>query len=93
MKAPGRCLHGTGRGLCAVCGDVYDEYRRENPENYPWKVHFGPWRAGYMDITINEFVMRYGMHDIEEEVKKTPKKYTDMPKYKQDEYLGTKVEF
>ncbi|WP_303688226.1 hypothetical protein [Rothia mucilaginosa] len=46
-----------------------------------------------MDITINEFVMRYGMHGIEEEVKKTPKKYTDMPKYKQDEYLGTKVEF
>jgi len=46
-----------------------------------------------MDVTINNFVMRYGMHDIEEEVKKTPKKYTDMPKYKQDEYLCTKVEF
>lgn len=46
-----------------------------------------------MDITINEFVMRYGMHDIEEEVKNNPKKYTDQQKYKQNEYLGTKVEF
>ena len=46
-----------------------------------------------MDITINEFVMRYGMHDIEEEVKNNPKKYTDQQKYKQNEYLGSKVEF
>ena len=45
-----------------------------------------------MDITINEFVMRYGMHDIEE-VKNNPKKYTDMQKYELNEYLGTKVEF
>ena len=52
-----------------------------------------PWRAGYMDVTINNFVMRYGMHDIEEEVKTNPKKYTDMQKYEMNKYLGTKVEF
>ena len=28
-----------------------------------------------MDVTINNFVMRYGMHDIEEEVENNPKKY------------------
>lgn len=55
--------------------------------------YFCPWRAGYMDVTINNFVMRYGMHDIEEEVKTNPKKYTDKQTYKQNEYLGTNVEF
>ena len=40
-------------GFCVVGGDAYDEHRKKHPENYPWKVHFGPWRAGYMDITIN----------------------------------------
>lgn len=80
-------------GFRVVGGDAYDEHRKKHPENYPWKVHFGPWRAGYMDVTINNFVMRYGMHDIEEEVKTNPKKYTDMQKYEMNKYLGTKVEF
>ena len=80
-------------GFRVVGGDVYDEYRKAHPENYSWKVHFGPWRAGYMDITINEFIMRYGMQDIEEEVKTNPKKYTDMQKYEMNKYLGSKVEF
>ncbi len=55
--------------------------------------YFGLWRAGYMDVTINNFVMRYGMHDIEEEVKTNPKKYTDIQKYEMNKYLGTNVEF
>lgn len=46
-----------------------------------------------MDITIDEFIMRYGMHDIEEEVKTNPKKYTDMQKYEMNKYLDSKVEF
>ena len=81
------------RDIVVVGGDVYDEYRKAHPENYSWKVHFGPWRAGYMDITINEFIMRYGMHDIEEEVKTNPKKYTDIQKYEMNKYLGANVEF
>ena len=93
MKAPGGYLIGALRGLFAVGGDVYDEHRKKHPENYSWKVHFGSWRAGYMDVTINNFVMRYGMHDIEEEVKTNPKKYTDMQKYEMNKYLGTNVEF
>lgn len=46
-----------------------------------------------MDVTINNFVMRYGMHDIEEEFKTNPKKYTDIQKYEMNKYLGTNVEF
>lgn len=93
MKAPGRYLHGTCWGLCAVCGDVYDEYRREHPEDYPWKVHFGPWRAGYMDVTINNFVMRYGMYDIEEESKKNRKYFDKNSNYSRGIYESNSVEF
>lgn len=76
----------SGVLLCLATCNISSE--RDYIFNY-----FGSWRAGYMDVTINNFVMRYGMHDIEEEVKTNPKKYTDIQKYEMNKYLGTNVEF
>ena len=93
MKAPGGYLIGALRGLFAVGGDVYDEHRKKHPENYSWKVHFGSWRAGYMDVTINNFVMRYGMYDIEEESKKNRKYFDKNSNYSRGIYESNSVEF
>lgn len=80
-------------GFHVVGGDVYDQHRKKHPEDYPWKVHFGPWRAGYMDVTINNFVMRYGMHDIEEESKKNRKYFDKNSNYSRGIYESNSVEF
>lgn len=73
--------------------DAYDEHRKKHPDNYSWKVHFGPWRAGYMDVTINNFVMRYGMYDIEEESKKNRKYFDKNSNYSRGIYESNSVEF
>lgn len=46
-----------------------------------------------MDITINEFVMRYGMHDIEEESKKNRKYFDRNSNYSRSIYESNSVEF
>ena len=81
------------RDIVVVGGDAYDEHRKKHPDNYSWKVHFGPWRAGYMDVTINNFVMRYGMYDIEEESKKNRKYFDKNSNYIRGIYESNSVEF
>ena len=46
-----------------------------------------------MDITINNFVMRYGMHDIEEESKKNPQYFDIKANYSRGIYESNSVEF
>lgn len=46
-----------------------------------------------MDITINEFIMQYGMHDIEEESKKNRKYFDRNSNYSRSIYESNSVEF
>ena len=46
-----------------------------------------------MDVTINNFVMRYGMHDIEEESKKNPQYFDKGANYSRSIYESKSIEF